>query len=96
MIDPKDKTIYDLYCGAGTIGISIAKHAKEVIGCEIVEEAVKSARENAILNGHENISFYAMDVGEFLQEKGTDMDLAIVDPPREGLMKKSHREFTKI
>ncbi|KXO15753.1 23S rRNA (uracil-5-)-methyltransferase RumA [Clostridiales bacterium KA00134] len=95
MIDPKDKTIYDLYCGAGTIGISIAKHAKEVIGCEIVEEAVKSARENAILNGHENISFYAMDVGEFLQEKGTGMDLAIVDPPREGLMKKAIENLLK-
>ena len=95
MVDVKDKTVYDLYCGAGTIGMSIAHRAKKVVGCEIVEEAVESARKNAELNNITNIEFHAMDVGEFLEERGADMDLVIVDPPREGLMKKAVANLVK-
>ena len=95
MVDVKDKTVYDLYCGAGTIGMSIAHKAKKVVGCEIVEEAVESARRNAELNNITNIEFHAMDVGEFLEERGADMDLVIVDPPREGLMKKAVANLVK-
>ncbi len=86
-------TVLDLYCGAGTIGLTMSKFVKEVIGIEIVDEAIACAKENAALNGIKNAAFYcgdASDTEHFLslaeKERGgaIDADVAIIDPPRKG------------
>ena len=81
--------VYDLYCGAGTIGIYISKFVKKVYGIEIVEDAVKDAKINAKKNNIKNISFYCGDLKDILN---TDVmnnillpSIIIVDPPRPGL-----------
>ena len=79
------KTVLDLYCGAGTIGLSLAHKAKKVIGVEIIPEAIKDAEFNARTNGIENAEFYCMDATEFAQKKNLKPDVIIVDPPRKGL-----------
>ena len=83
------ETIYDLYCGVGSIGIYLAKNAKTIIGVEEIEDAILDARKNASLNQLENTHFYTGDakliVNESLFEKHGEADLIIVDPPRAGL-----------
>lgn len=81
--------VYDLYTGTGTIAMFVAVQAREVIGIEYVEEAVFHARENAVLNGLNNLSFYAADMAEifddvFLQNHGFP-HVVITDPPRAGM-----------
>ena len=79
--------VFDLYCGIGTIGLSLAEYAKEVIGVEIVPEAVENAKENARLNGIENARFYcgkAEEVVPALYQDGITADVVMVDPPRKG------------
>ena len=81
------ETVIDAYCGIGTIGITAAPHALQVIGVEINEEAVKDARINAKLNGIENIRFAAGDAGDFMvhmRDAGEKADVVIMDPPRAG------------
>lgn len=81
------QTVYDLYCGTGTIGLFCAGSAKEVIGIEVVEEAVVNARDNARKNGIENARFLVGDVGKELA-RAADVPLpevVMVDPPRAGL-----------
>lgn len=85
MEDCDDKVVFDLYCGTGTIGQIVAPKAKKVIGVEIIEEAVKSANENAKLNGLDNCEFIAGDVGEVIKNIKTKPDLIILDPPRAGV-----------
>ena len=85
---PENKTVLDLYCGAGTIGLTMAKKAKSVIGVEIVNEAVENARYNAKINGIDNARFIcgtASDAAKNLYENGVKADVVIVDPPRKGL-----------
>lgn len=85
--DISGKTIFDLYSGIGSISLFLAKHAKKVIGVEIVPEAVRDAAENAKRNGFDNAFFYAGDAFEVtkeLLEKGETADIAVVDPPRKG------------
>ena len=80
--------LLDLYCGAGTIGLSMAERAGRVVGAEIVPEAVEDARENARRNGVENAEFFcgdASDVAVRLAEEGLRPDVITVDPPRKGL-----------
>lgn len=60
-----NETVVDAYCGTGTIGIIAAKYAKQVVGVEINKQAIKDAKENALLNKRNNITFYAKDAGEF-------------------------------
>jgi len=82
-----EETVYDLYCGAGTISLFLAKQAKEVIGIEIIPEAVEAAKENAKRNGIDNTSFYvgkAEEVFPKLYEEGKKADVVVVDPPRKG------------
>lgn len=82
-----DETILDLYCGAGTIGLSMAKSVGKVIGVEIIPEAVEDAKENAKRNGIENCEFYcgdAKDAVKMLRDKKTEPDAVILDPPRKG------------
>jgi 23S rRNA (uracil1939-C5)-methyltransferase len=88
------ENVYDLYCGTGTIGLALASQAHAVWGLEISEEAVACAIENAELNGIENASFFAGNVGqtiEELREEAGDPDVVVVDPPRAGLAGKALR-----
>lgn len=85
--DTKDKTVFDLYCGTGTIAQIMAPVANEVIGIEIVEEAVEKARDNAKLNGLDNCKFIAGDVLKEIDNINIKPDLIILDPPRVGVHK---------
>jgi 23S rRNA (uracil1939-C5)-methyltransferase len=88
--------VYDLFCGIGTIGLSLAPRAGELYGLEIVEEAVADAIENAKLNQVNNASFFAGDVRLALRqlvEKAGRPDVLIVDPPRSGLSQKVVRRI---
>lgn len=81
------ETVMDLYCGAGTIGLSMAKNAKEIIGVEIVPEAVEDAKINAEINGITNARFICGDAAkaaEILKNEGVRPDVIILDPPRKG------------
>ena len=83
------KSVFDLYCGTGTISQVLALKAKSVLGIELVEEAVEAARENAKLNGLENCSFIAGDVFEVLKTVEEKPDVIVVDPPRVGIQPKA-------
>ncbi|NLK20860.1 MAG: 23S rRNA (uracil(1939)-C(5))-methyltransferase RlmD [Epulopiscium sp.] len=87
--DTRDKTIFDLYCGTGTISQIIADISKKVIGIEIVEEAVEAAKENAKLNNLKNCEFIAGDVLTKVDELKEKPDLIILDPPRDGIHPKA-------
>ena len=87
--DTKDMTVFDLYSGTGTIAQILASVAKEVIGVEIVEEAVEAAKENAALNGLSNCSFLAGDVLKVLDEVSEKPDVIVLDPPRDGIHPKA-------
>lgn len=81
------ETLIDAYCGIGTISLYLAKKAKKVIGIEIVEEAVKDARNNAWENGITNTEFYCDKVENLLPhmiKEGLNPDVVVVDPPRKG------------
>jgi 23S rRNA (uracil1939-C5)-methyltransferase len=93
------ETVYDLYCGIGTIGLSMASSALTVWGVEISEESVACAIENQELNGIGNTAFFAGNVGEALQElrdRAGDPDVVVVDPPRAGLAGKALRRLGEI
>ena len=83
--DLREKTVYDLYCGTGTITQLMAKRAKKVYGIEIVEDSVEAARKNAELNGIENCEFICGDVRLKLDELTERPDMIVVDPPRAGM-----------
>ena len=87
--DTKDKVIFDLYSGTGTIAQILAPVASKVVGVEIVEEAVEAARENAKLNQLENCTFWAGDVLKVIDELGEVPDLIVLDPPRDGVNPKA-------
>ena len=83
-----EETVLDLYCGAGTITLALASHAKRVLGAEIVPEAIDDARENAARSGVENAEFFcgdASDVAKKLAQENLRPDVITVDPPRKGL-----------
>jgi 23S rRNA (uracil1939-C5)-methyltransferase len=87
-----EETVYDLYCGTGTIGLSMARQALTVWGIESNEESVACAVENAELNGLANAAFFAGDVGadvEELRDRAGPPDVVVVDPPRAGLAGKA-------
>lgn len=84
---PNGKILMDLYCGAGTIGLSMANEAQSVIGAEIIPEAVEDAKFNAGMNGIENTEFICGDAAEaakMLTKRNIKPDVVIVDPPRKG------------
>lgn len=79
--------VVDAYCGTGTIGLSMAKYASEVIGVELNRDSVADAKINADLNGIKNVRFYAADAGKFMDElasNGERADVVVCDPPRAG------------
>jgi len=96
-----NETVYDLYCGTGSIGIFLSRQAKKIIGVEMIDEAVKDARENAALNNlSQSAEFYTGDVMEicnedFFKHHG-EPDVIITDPPRAGLHEKLVRKILEI
>ncbi len=87
--ETKDKLIFDLYSGTGTIAQLLAPVAKKVIGVEIIEEAVIAARENAKLNGLSNCEFIAGDVLKVIDTIEDKPDMIVLDPPRDGIHPKA-------
>lgn len=83
-----DETVFDLYCGIGTISLFLAKKAKEVYGVEIVEEAIIDAKNNAKINNINNAKFFVGKAEEVIptmyKEQGITADVIVVDPPRKG------------
>ena len=96
----RQDTVFDLYCGIGTITLFMAKYAKKVYGIEIVEEAVDVARENAKMNDVKNTEFYSGDVeivlDELINKKGITADVVMFDPPRKGLDRNTINNILKI
>ena len=87
-LKPQD-LVFDLYCGAGTISVYVASHARRVVGVELVPEAVDNARANAAANGYSNCTFVAGDMlrvftPDFIAEHGKP-NVVIADPPRAGM-----------
>lgn len=83
-----EETVWDLYCGIGTISLFLAQKAKKVYGVEIVPEAIADAKENAVRNGITNAEFFVGKAEEVLprkyEEDGVYADVIVVDPPRKG------------
>ena len=82
------ETVLDLYCGTGTITLALSRHAKQVIGVEIIPAAIVDAKENALRNGVKNAEFFCADAAQAAKkfaEEGTKPDVIVVDPPRKGL-----------
>jgi 23S rRNA (uracil1939-C5)-methyltransferase len=93
------ETVYDLYCGIGTIGLTLASRALTVWGVEVSEESVACALENAQLNGVANAAFFAGNVGqsvEELRERAGEPDVVVVDPPRAGLAGKALKQVGRL
>jgi 23S rRNA (uracil1939-C5)-methyltransferase len=93
------ETVFDLYCGTGTIGLTLAGRALTVWGVEVSEESVACALENADLNGIGNAAFFAGSVGqslEELRERAGEPHVIVVDPPRAGLAGKALRRLGRI
>jgi 23S rRNA (uracil1939-C5)-methyltransferase len=93
------ETVYDLYCGIGTIGLTLASRALTVWGVEVSEESVACALENAELNGITNAAFFAGETADALAElrdRAGDPDVVVVDPPRAGLSNKAVRRLGRL
>lgn len=93
------ESVFDLYCGTGTIGLALAKRARAVWGVEVSEESVACAIENAELNGIPNARFFAGSVGQSLEELVEEAgrpDVVVVDPPRAGLAGKALRRTGEL
>ena len=93
------ETVYDLYCGTGTIGLAMSSRVLTVWGLEANEESVACAIENAGLNGITNAAFFAGEVGASLEDlahRAGKPDVAVVDPPRAGLSGKALRRLARL
>ncbi|MGO5095706.1 23S rRNA (uracil(1939)-C(5))-methyltransferase RlmD [Agathobaculum sp. LCP25S3_E8] len=94
-----EQTVIDLYCGAGTITLTLAERAKTVIGVEIVPEAVENARQNAVRNEMDNVEFLCGDAGQAARQlaaRGVRTDVLVVDPPRKGLDEQTRDAILKM
>lgn len=94
------ETVYDLYCGTGSIGIFLSDQAKKVVGVEMIEEAIYDAKENVKLNGISNAEFFSGDVSsvctdDFFKHHGKP-DVIITDPPRVGMHEKLVRQILSM
>lgn len=94
------ETVYDLYCGTGSIGIFLSKNAKKIIGVDVIEDAIKDAKENAELNNLQSASFFSGDVIDICNDNFFALhgkpDVVIVDPPRAGLHNKLVNKLLEI
>jgi len=96
-----NEVVYDLYCGTGSIGLTLARSAKVVYGIEIVESAVENARANAAHNGVDNAHFFQGDLATFLRSEESSTllprpDVLVVDPPRPGLAPKLVTDIIRL
>ncbi len=96
----KKEHVYDLYCGTGTIALSLAKSAAHVTGIELIEDAILNARSNAALNGIQNTTFISGDMlrllkPDFIAEHG-DPDVVVLDPPRAGMHPKVAVQVSRL
>jgi 23S rRNA (uracil1939-C5)-methyltransferase len=87
-----NETVYDLYCGTGSIGIFLSKNSKKIIGVDVIEQSIEDAKENAALNNISHAEFFTGDVikvcdGAFFEKHGKP-DVVITDPPRAGMHEK--------
>jgi 23S rRNA (uracil1939-C5)-methyltransferase len=94
------ETVYDVYCGTGSIGIFVSKHAKKIIGVEMIADAIEDAKENATLNNIHHAEFFAGDVikicdDDFFAAHGKP-DVIITDPPRAGMHDKLVKKILDI
>lgn len=92
--------VYDLYCGTGSIGLFVSKHAKKLVGVEMIADAIEDAKENALMNKVEHASFFAGDVIDicddtFFETHGRP-DVIITDPPRAGMHDKLIKKLLEI
>ena len=95
----QNDTVIDAYCGIGTIGMLAAKSAGQVIGVELNGDAVRDAKENARLNGIDNIRFFKGDAGDFMDDmcmSGERANVVIMDPPRSGSSMKFLRSVIRL
>ena len=94
------ETVYDLYCGTGSIGIFVSGKARKIIGVEMIEAAIGDARENAALNNIGSAAFFAGDVSDVCDDAFFDRhgrpDVIITDPPRAGMQEKLVRKILDI
>mgnify|MGYP000709517830 CR=1 FL=1 len=93
-----DQVLLDLYCGVGTIGLTLADRCRRLIGVEVVPQAVENARENARRNGIENAEFLCADAAGAATQlafQGVRPDVAIVDPPRKAARRRCSPLLTK-
>ena len=86
-------TVFDVYCGTGTISLAVSRFVKKVYGIEIVPESVEAARENARSNGITNVEFLEGDAFAVLDSLDVKPDSVILDPPRVGLHPKAVRKI---
>jgi tRNA/tmRNA/rRNA uracil-C5-methylase (TrmA/RlmC/RlmD family) len=93
--DKHTQTLYDVYCGTGTISLSLSKRAETVVGIELSEDSVISARENAIRNGIANTEFICGDAFEVMSDLPAP-DMIVVDPPRMGLHPKALKRILEF
>lgn len=95
-----DENVLDLYCGIGSIGLSIAKYISKLIGVEVVEDAVRNARQNAIRNSIKNAKFVCNDsiniVNKAIDSVDFNPDIIVLDPPRKGCPKEVIEHLSKI
>ncbi len=91
----KESKVLDLYCGIGTISLYLSRHCGHVTGVEIVEAAVRNARDNAKMNGFDNTDFILADASKNMDEYLLDKDVVIVDPPRKGISRELISSFIK-
>ncbi len=95
-----NEIVYDLYCGTGSIGIFLSKHAKKIIGVDVIEDAIKDANENAAINNINHASFFCGDVIEICNDAFFYLhgkpDVIVVDPPRAGLHEKLINKIIEI
>lgn len=92
----KGENLLDLYCGVGTLGISVAKNFKNVYGIEIIENAILDAKHNANINNIKNTYYFAGSTDKILNDINIDFDTVILDPPRSGLNEKTINQVLTI
>ena len=94
------QTLYDLYCGTGSIGIFCSGKAKKIIGVEVIAEAIEDAKENAKFNGIQHSAFFAGDVIDICNDDFFDLhgrpDVVITDPPRAGMHEKLVKKLLEM